>query len=89
MKINIIKYGKVLSSVNVKAIITDMNILPDARYSIQTIEIAESSKNVVNDLPVLDIIENIENLDENILYINKNKNVTKLIEPLRVGTMLL
>lgn len=85
MEINITKYGKVLDRVQVKAIITDMNILPDARYSIQTIKISESSKNMVNDLPVLDIIEDLGN--ENILYINNG--VTKLIEPLRVGTMLL
>jgi hypothetical protein len=84
MKINIIKYGKVLDSVNVKAIITDMNILPDARYSIQTVKV--SSENDVKDLPVLDIIENLEE-DENILYISKD--VTKIIKPLTVGTMLL
>jgi len=84
MKINVSKYGKILETVNVKAIITDMNILPDARYSIQTVKV--SSENDVKDLPVLDIIEDLEE-DENILYISKD--VTKIIKPLTVGTMLL
>lgn len=85
MKINVSKYGKILETVNVRGSINDMNMLPDGRYSIQTVKVYEEE---IKDLPVLDNITNLELLeDEHILFINKD--IFKIIKPLTVGTMLL
>ena len=91
-EIHIIKYGKCSSRAKIRGIITDLNVLPDGRYGVISIEIPEFDKDEVNDLPVFDVNNLDDDLglsdDENLLYVAKN-GVKKLIYPLRGVTVLL
>ena len=90
-EIHVIKYGNYSTRAKIRGIITDLNILPDGRYGVISIEIPEFDKDEVNDLPVVNNLED-ENLglsdDENLLYVAKN-GVKKLIYPLSGVVVLL
>ena len=77
----------VLLSVNVSAIIDDLNLIPSDRYSIKDILPIEY-ENALEGIPVVTKVtsENFEN-DACILYVRNGQY--KIIERLKTGTMLL
>jgi len=90
-EIHVIKYGNYSTRAKIRGIINDLNILPDGRYGVISIEIPEFDKDEVNDLPVFDVNNLDDDLglsdDENLIYVKNG--VTKLIYPLSGVVVLL